>query len=811
MQRYTFSTFNMDVTNREAYEVCRATADLKPVSPMPIILLGDEGCGKTHLLYSVVNQIRSGSGKTGLAYVTAREFPEKVRSLVKDPAPVQRAASAILMVDQLEKFTDRLEELEAVVRIFLDNNHYVLMASSVHPDRLNNLSFGLRGLIKKGRVVRLGTLPASTGSSSTPISPTRASEPLAAVAAHPEEKAAAADRARLVEIEAELRQQREAYDALRAELLSAQNVVASARQELEGVRKEHTALQREYDTAQANNTMLRRDTEKSQQSRETLESENERLRRNYDALRREVDTMRTEQTELERRHQTLQSEAIAVTALRSEVNGMREEFARLEKEREALAREAARGRELEDELEALRRAETELRRQLVAAREESLQKETDANRLVERAGAILSQVEEHRVRFVETEDRQRDQIHSLETMLAEQSSTSVNLEELETVIREREALRAEFDNARREWGVAREQLTSMVHIAQREASNLDEARKTALEKIGRLTAEHAAMQLEIVEGRERLKNLDALQGQLNEAKAKIISLPTLQQELAGAREQLASLRTELMQANEKLVTSAMLEEELIQLRLTAAKLADAERELEDARKQLEQFPSLQTEVMRLQREVNEYQTSLTQLQDRTKQQEETIAHLRVQADRAESLQSELTNAMQQNSELEQKLSEAANAHAELIQVRASLEKAQETIQFHTIEMDALRHEAAAQVAAANAQAGDVEREYARLCTVMDQSRQAGTTMGSMLKNLHSQVSEAADNLIGLSALLDQNTLAQMTALANAPAPGVTSQGGFDDNTLIPLPGLDDGVFFEAPKDFLDSDSHKEHE
>ena len=58
---------------------------------MPVLLLGDDGCGKTHLLYSVVNQIRSGSARTGLAYVTAREFPDKVRGLIKDPTPVQRA------------------------------------------------------------------------------------------------------------------------------------------------------------------------------------------------------------------------------------------------------------------------------------------------------------------------------------------------------------------------------------------------------------------------------------------------------------------------------------------------------------------------------------------------------------------------------------------------------------------------------------------------------------------------------------------------------------------------------------------------
>ena len=798
MQRYTFSTFSVDAGNREAHEVCRATADLKPLSSMPVVLLGDDGCGKTHLLYSVVNQIRSGAGKTGLAYVTAREFPEKVRALIKDPAPVQRASSAILMVDQLEKFTERLEELEAVVRIFLDNKHYVLMASSVHPDRLNNLPFGLRGLIKKGRTIRInGRIPGSEPTAPLERS-SRPVEPLSAVASHAEERNSTqttSNNTRLAELEAELRQQREAHETLRAELTSAQSVVASARQELETLRKEHHTLKRDYETAQSSNDILRRDhdvlrrdSEKTQQSQTTLENENDRLRRNEEALRREIDAIREERTTLERRLQTLQTDANAVASLRSEVNGMRDEFARLDKERESLAREAARSHELEDELEALRRAETELRRQLVIAREEAQIKETDANRLVDRAHSILSQVEEHRVRFVETEERQRDQIHSLESMLAQQSSSLVNLEELETAIRDREVLQTEFDNARREWSAAREQLTSMLHIAQRENTNLDEARKTALEKIGRLTAEHAAMQLELVEARDRLKDLDSAKKQLDDAAQKIIALPTLRQELLVAQEQIETLRRELAQANEKLLAFATLEDELTQTRDAASKLATAEKELAEAHEKLRTLQTYQEEVARLQQEAIKQQALVSEMMEQYRQQEAILNTLRTQASQAESL-----------------LAETSTIRNELETFRRDLEKAQETIRLQAIEMDALRLEAAAQVAAANAQAGDVEREYARLCAVMEQSRQTGSTATTMLGDLHNQMLDAANIIVDLASRLDQNTQTQMVALANAPAPTSIQSDQILEESLISLPGLEDGIFFETPKELLTQD------
>ena len=97
----------------------------------------------------------SGTTKTGLAYVTAVDFPDQVRHLIDDPSPVQRAQSAVLLVDQLDRFKDLIDELEAVVRIFLDHKHYVVLASKVHPGRLPHLSQGFRDLIDSGQIVQI--------------------------------------------------------------------------------------------------------------------------------------------------------------------------------------------------------------------------------------------------------------------------------------------------------------------------------------------------------------------------------------------------------------------------------------------------------------------------------------------------------------------------------------------------------------------------------------------------------------------------------------------------------------------------------
>ncbi|MBN2310151.1 MAG: hypothetical protein JXR94_14350 [Candidatus Hydrogenedentes bacterium] len=155
MIRLNFGTFLQDDSNREAFEACLRVADLEEVERPPLLLLGEGGCGKTHLLYAIVNRIRLRPSRAGLAYVSAHDFPDQVRALIDDPSPLDRKEAAILLVDQLEGFTDLVEELEAVIQIFLDRRGQVVLASSMHPDRLQHLTPGLREMLRAGTVIEI--------------------------------------------------------------------------------------------------------------------------------------------------------------------------------------------------------------------------------------------------------------------------------------------------------------------------------------------------------------------------------------------------------------------------------------------------------------------------------------------------------------------------------------------------------------------------------------------------------------------------------------------------------------------------------
>ena len=119
MDRYSFGTFLAEDFNHAALQVCRDIANLECNDLQPVVLTGETGCGKTHLLYAIVNRIRATSPDAGIAYITGDDFPDEVRDLVQNPGPVEGADHAVLLVDNLEGFTRDQELLEAVVRIFL--------------------------------------------------------------------------------------------------------------------------------------------------------------------------------------------------------------------------------------------------------------------------------------------------------------------------------------------------------------------------------------------------------------------------------------------------------------------------------------------------------------------------------------------------------------------------------------------------------------------------------------------------------------------------------------------------------------------
>ncbi len=155
MKGFSFENFEVQEHNQQAYALCRAVASLQDDVHSPLVLLGPEQAGKSHLLWSVVKQVRAGAVKTGLALITAKQFPDKVKTLVEDPSPIQRGAPAILLVDTLEAFQEEAAVLETVVARFIESGHTVVCATNVHPQRLQQFSSAFHALLAEGQLVEI--------------------------------------------------------------------------------------------------------------------------------------------------------------------------------------------------------------------------------------------------------------------------------------------------------------------------------------------------------------------------------------------------------------------------------------------------------------------------------------------------------------------------------------------------------------------------------------------------------------------------------------------------------------------------------
>ncbi len=530
MKRYSFVTFEADDANRRAYEVCRAVASLERVSPLPVLLLGHEACGKTHLLYSIVNRVRAGSAKTGLAYVTAQDFPEQVIALIDDPSPVERAQSAVLLVDQLEQFTELVVQLEAVVRLFLDNHHYVVLASSVHPGRLKNLTEGLREVIENGQIVEFLSIPPATVAEP-------AHEVLDVESNHDElwamseesergagkfkaavEKEAAVG-GELEGLEAEGKGRREEL----GEVEALREAKAAADRETSELRYQVAALEAEWKTAQGKAAKLKAALEVAVSEKTSVENDREELRDQVAALEAEWKTVQGKAARLE-------AALAEKSSVESELEGLRQRVLVLEAESQASADKAAQIDPLLSEKAALEAQVEHLQEELDAARSEGAVARQEANELVRRAETLLAQVESSRTKLAEAERKHREEIRDLEALIEQQNLARASAEELEEAQAQRDVARAEAEAARadlakrrQEFTQTRESLETELALAKTESHRATEGRDEAMAKQDELNATLEATQAELqriteVRDATQAKN-DELTGLLERAKA----------------------------------------------------------------------------------------------------------------------------------------------------------------------------------------------------------------------------------------------------------------------------------------------------
>lgn len=162
MRELTFSSFLVNDGNRRAHELCLAISRGEPIAPLPLVLVGERGSGKSHLLHAVAQRLRASVGHAAIVMLSPHSNPGEIDRIVADPKPIDMARFAVLLVDDFHALPIDPEKTARLIRIFEENDHPVILSSEVHPDRLTKLSPALLRTIRSGQIVFIDGSEAKT-------------------------------------------------------------------------------------------------------------------------------------------------------------------------------------------------------------------------------------------------------------------------------------------------------------------------------------------------------------------------------------------------------------------------------------------------------------------------------------------------------------------------------------------------------------------------------------------------------------------------------------------------------------------------
>ena len=704
MKRYSFGTFLVDASNREAFDLCNRVAALRPVPVFPLVLLAPPEGGKTHLLYSIANRVKATRGGTALGFVRAGAFPEEVRRLVQDPGPIERARSAIFLIDEAEEFIEHVDVLEDVVRLFLEYGHAVVVASKLSPEYLVNLTPGLREMLSGGLLVRMGSYRTET----VPVGSDAASldEPWTGFA-------------------------REAPP------LGPHIPPATSERELpasddtESLRSRIRELVSDLEHARADLALRRATEEDVERYRNAVEE----LKGRYQEAQQRIAALRNEST-------ATSSPGIAtleadLAAAREAQAHDRERVQKLQRTLAQLQEELKRGGELETEIEYLKRE--------LAVREQAYQEH----------GALQRELEAFRNEHTRVAAQFEDAAAARDRAIAE-------LDEYRVASVQRQA-EVEAERARKDNLLARmRSLLERVELRRRQVRKDDESQDRLLDEVEYLAAERVPLLVRVPGDVGTSESLELL---LAEARQKAV------QEWQGHREHLEqALQVTQDRANESAAECMRLQTAMEQHAAQVRDLQQTVSSLTSEKKKL----SVQLNALRTERETSQ--------QDRSKRDEE-CRHLQEEIGHIEQEHQELINTLEeQRIELEmtrialdarneehdtrehariQLTAERDSARAALELARAEHDRfraqhkaAQRRLETALAELDALRHEAASQVAAAQAQAGELERRLAATHEQYHHSRHSGQAVAKDLRELEQRFLETAELVSRMSEKLN---------------------------------------------------------